>query len=105
MAARRGCSSMVEFQSSKLATRVRFPSPAPLQTAAISLLPLHAAGLLLHSGVSDVVELFVICLIAVAALGLLAKKLRVAYPIVLVFGGLLLGLIPGLPKIEINPEF
>ena len=27
--ARRGCSSMVEFQPSKLAVRVRFPSPAP----------------------------------------------------------------------------
>jgi CPA1 family monovalent cation:H+ antiporter len=61
--------------------------------------------LLLHSGVSDVVELFVICLIAVAALALLARKLRVAYPILLVFGGLLLGLMPRLPKIEINPEF
>ena len=28
-----GCSSMVEFQPSKLATWVRFPSPAPLQNA------------------------------------------------------------------------
>lgn len=26
---KRGCSSMVEFQPSKLATWVRFPSPAP----------------------------------------------------------------------------
>lgn len=58
----------------------------------------------MHAGVSDIVELFVICLTAVAALGLLAKQLKIAYPIVLVFGGLFLGLMPGLPKIEINPE-
>jgi Na+/H+ antiporter len=51
------------------------------------------------------VEFFVVCLSAVAALGLLAKKLRVAYPILLVFGGLLLGLTPGLPTLPINPEF
>jgi Na+/H+ antiporter len=60
---------------------------------------------LLHSGVSDVVELFVICLTAVALLALLAKKLRIAYPIVLVIGGLLLGLTPRLPKVELSPDF
>jgi CPA1 family monovalent cation:H+ antiporter len=61
--------------------------------------------LLLHFGVSDVVDLFVICLTAVAALALVAKKLRIAYPVVLVLGGLLLGLFPHLPKIELDPEF
>ena len=38
----RGCSSMVEFQPSKLITRVRFPSPAPsmcLQLSWIEQLP------------------------------------------------------------------
>lgn len=54
---------------------------------------------------ADVVDLFVICLMAVTALGLLARKLNIAYPIVLVFGGLLLGLIPRLPKIDIDPDF
>ena len=54
---------------------------------------------------SDVVDLFVICLTAVALLALLAKKIRIAYPIVLVMGGLLLGLIPRLPKIDLDPEF
>lgn len=53
---------------------------------------------------SRIVDLFIICLTAVAALGLLAKKINVAYPILLVLGGLLLGLTPGLPKIEINPD-
>jgi Na+/H+ antiporter len=54
--------------------------------------------------VSDIVELFVVGLTAVAALGLLARKLNIAYPILLVFGGLILGLIPGLPRVAINPD-
>jgi hypothetical protein len=40
-ARRRGCSSMVEQQPSKLNTRVRFPSPAPVST---SLPPTAEAG-------------------------------------------------------------
>ena len=35
---------------------------------------------------------------------MLARKLRVAYPIVLVLGGLVIGFIPGVPMIEIDPE-
>lgn len=34
----------------------------------------------------------------------LAQKLKIAYPIVLVLGGLLLSVIPGLPVVTINPE-
>lgn len=44
-------------------------------------------------------------LIAVAGLALLAKRLRIAYPILLVFGGLVLGLLPGLPHVDLTPEF
>jgi CPA1 family monovalent cation:H+ antiporter len=54
---------------------------------------------------SDTVDVFVGLLLAVAGLGLLARKLRIAYPILLVLGGLLLGLIPGLPRVRLNPEF
>ncbi|HTF28243.1 MAG TPA: cation:proton antiporter, partial [Flavitalea sp.] len=35
---------------------------------------------------------------------MLADKIKVAYPIVLVIGGLLVSLIPGLPEITIDPE-
>ena len=35
---------------------------------------------------------------------MLADKIKVAYPIVLVIGGLLVSLIPGLPEINIDPE-
>jgi CPA1 family monovalent cation:H+ antiporter len=41
---------------------------------------------------------------AVAALLALAPTLRVPYPILLVIGGLALGLIPGMPDIELQPE-
>src|SRR5256885_1058416 len=42
--------------------------------------------------------------IAVSALALLSRKLPVPYPILLVAGGLLLGLFPGLPRIQLNPN-
>ena len=43
-------------------------------------------------------------LAAIVALALLAKKLRVPYPIVFVVGGLVLALIPGVPTIELQPD-
>src|SRR5438067_942718 len=43
-------------------------------------------------------------LAAVAALALLSRKLPIPYPIVLVIGGLALALIPGLPRVRLNPE-
>src|SRR5262249_59739817 len=49
-------------------------------------------------------ELILGLLIAVAALVTIARRLRIAYPIFLVIGGLVLGLVPGLPRIEIDPD-
>src|SRR5689334_11075843 len=43
-------------------------------------------------------------LVAVAALAAVAGKIGVPYPIVLVLGGLALGFIPGLPKVELSPD-
>ena len=43
-------------------------------------------------------------LVAVAGLALLARKIRVAYPILFVIGGLVLGFIPGLPRVRLQPE-
>ncbi len=54
---------------------------------------------------ANIVEVFVGLLLAVAVLGLAARKLQIPYPVLLVVGGLLLGLIPGLPRVELNPEF
>src|SRR5258708_3421790 len=50
------------------------------------------------------VEVVLGILAAVAALALLSRKLPVPYPILLVLGGLLLALIPGLPRVRLNPE-
>lgn len=49
-------------------------------------------------------QLVLALLIAVAALVTVARRLGVAYPIFLVIGGLLLGLVPGLPRVEIDPD-
>src|SRR3954465_5659393 len=43
-------------------------------------------------------------LVAVAGFALLARLLRIPYPIFLVIGGLVIGFLPGVPKIELAPE-
>ena len=53
---------------------------------------------------NGVVEIFVGLLLAVAVLAMLARKLHIPYPILFVIGGLLLGWIPGLPQVRLNPE-
>src|SRR5690349_12357403 len=49
-------------------------------------------------------ELVLALLIAVAALVTIARRLGIAYPIFLVIGGLALGLLPGTPRVEIDPD-
>jgi CPA1 family monovalent cation:H+ antiporter len=41
---------------------------------------------------------------AVAALLAIAPMLRIPYPILLVLGGLVLGIVPGMPEIELDPK-
>src|SRR6267143_4584723 len=53
---------------------------------------------------TGVVGIFVGLLLAVAVLALLARRLHISYPILFVIGGLVLGLIPKLPKVRLNPE-
>ena len=48
--------------------------------------------------------LAVVLLLAVAALVTLARRLGIAYPIFLVIGGLLLGFIPGVPAVQVEPD-
>jgi CPA1 family monovalent cation:H+ antiporter len=43
-------------------------------------------------------------LVAVACLSALARHLSVPYPIVLVLGGALVGFVPGLPEVKLDPE-
>lgn len=43
-------------------------------------------------------------LVAVAGLSVLARRLSVPYPIVLVVGGAVFGFVPGLPEVKLDPE-
>ena len=50
-------------------------------------------------------EVFIVVLfVSVAGLNVLARWLSVPYPIPLVLGGLVLGLLPGMPEIELDPD-
>ena len=48
--------------------------------------------------------LFLVLMVAMAALSVLAGVVGVPYPILLVIGGLALGFVPGLPDVELPPE-
>ncbi|PYJ01194.1 MAG: Na+/H+ antiporter, partial [Verrucomicrobia bacterium] len=52
----------------------------------------------------DVVEVVLGLLVAVAVLALVARKLPIPYPILLVVGGLALALVPGLPQVRLDPD-
>ena len=47
---------------------------------------------------------FLVLLVAVAAMLVIAPALRVPYPIVLVLGGLAVGFVPGMPELELPPD-
>ncbi|MGH9572880.1 MAG: Na+/H+ antiporter [Candidatus Acidiferrales bacterium] len=55
-------------------------------------------------GIHAVEIVFLLLLLFVVAFGALAQKLAVPYPIVLVVGGLLLSLVPGIPRVTLNPD-
>jgi Na+/H+ antiporter len=50
------------------------------------------------------IEAILILLAAVAALATLANRIKVPYPILLVLGGLVLGFVPKLPRVELEPD-
>ena len=50
------------------------------------------------------VELILICLVAVALLAIVSRKINVPYPILLTVAGGLLALVPGLPAIRLDPK-
>ena len=53
---------------------------------------------------THIVELFVGMFLAVVVLALLARRFHIPYPIFFVVGGTMLGLIPELPRVKLNPE-
>ena len=53
----------------------------------------------------DHVELIVFgLLLAIAALAVLARLVRVPYPVTLVLGGAAIGFLPGIPSVELDPD-
>ncbi|HEY1800819.1 MAG TPA: Na+/H+ antiporter [Terriglobales bacterium] len=58
----------------------------------------------MSSSVQAVELVFLLLLLFVVAFGALARKLKVPYPIVLVIAGALLGFVPGIPPIALNPD-
>jgi Na+/H+ antiporter len=47
---------------------------------------------------------FLLLLLFIVVFGVVSKKLKIPYPIVLVIGGLLLSFVPGIPRVNLNPE-
>src|SRR5271155_4038980 len=56
------------------------------------------------TGVHGAELILLLLLLFVAAFAALARKLRTPYPIVLVVAGLLLGFVPGIPKVTLDPD-
>src|SRR6187399_1126829 len=50
------------------------------------------------------VSVIVILLFGITFLGLVSNRFKFPFPIILVLSGLGISLIPGLPKVELNPE-
>ena len=57
-----------------------------------------------HNGISQIQLVFLLLMLFVVVFAWLARKLQTPYPIVLVVAGLLLGFVPGIPKISLNPD-
>ena len=66
----------------------------------------HLAGALMRtgSGVQSVQAIFLLLLVFVAVFAGLARRLKIAYPILLVIAGLVLGFLPGMPRIGLDPN-
>src|SRR5580693_888472 len=55
-------------------------------------------------GIHGVELVFLLLLLFVVVFAVLARKLDTPYPIVLVIGGLLLGFVPAIPRVALNPD-
>src|SRR5271168_3488038 len=56
------------------------------------------------TGIQAVQEVFLLLLVCVAVFAGLARRLKIAYPILLVIAGLVLSLLPGMPRIGLDPN-
>ena len=58
----------------------------------------------MQSSIHALEFVFLLLLLFIVVFGLLSKKLKIPYPIVFVLGGLLLSFVPGIPRINLNPD-
>lgn len=65
---------------------------------------LQSGGLIQGSGIQSIEIVLLLLLLFVAGFTLLARKLQTPYPIVLVIAGLALSLVPGIPRVTLNPD-
>jgi CPA1 family monovalent cation:H+ antiporter len=56
------------------------------------------------SGIQSIQVVLLLLLLFVAGFTALARRLQTPYPIVLVVAGLLLSLVPGIPRVNLNPD-
>src|SRR5919112_2011755 len=49
-------------------------------------------------------EIIIILLSIITALAQVTDRVKIPYPILLVLAGIIIGLVPGLPTVELNPE-
>jgi Na+/H+ antiporter len=59
---------------------------------------------LVANGPIGAIEAILLLFLAATALAIIARRLGIPYPILLVLGGLAIGFVPGLPRIELEPD-
>lgn len=59
---------------------------------------------MLDSAIGSIEPLLLLLLLLVSALAIIAKRLQIAYPIVMVMGGLGLSLLPHAPRVSLSPN-
>jgi len=59
---------------------------------------------MLGSGIHQIEIVFLLLLLFVVVFGVLARRLQIPYPIVMVIGGLFLSFVPGIPMITLNSD-
>jgi monovalent cation/hydrogen antiporter len=75
------------------------PQLAPASAGLLATLPVSASEL----AASRSIEVILALMIAATILAVVARRLAVPYPVLLVLGGLAIGFIPGLPTVELEP--
>ena len=56
------------------------------------------------NGIGEIEFVFLLLLLFIVVFGLLGRRLGIPYPIAMVVGGLILGIVPGIPSITLNPD-